>query len=66
MLNPQKAWIAQLNPFAHFLALIREPLLGRAPTLLNYSVAIGICLTMGILGLRLLGKHRWKVPYWIA
>ncbi len=66
MLPPERAWLANMNPFTHFIALIREPLLGRVPTLINYSVTIGLMLALTFLGLRLLGKHRWKVPYWIA
>lgn len=66
MLSSSRMWMAQLNPFAHFIAIIREPLLGRTPTALNYEVTITISLVLMLIGIRLLGKHRWKVPYWIA
>ena len=66
MLSGPRVWLAQLTPFTHFLAIIREPLLGRVPSLTNYGVVIVITLLLVLLGLRLLGRHRWKVPYWIA
>ncbi len=66
MLSGPRVWLAQLNPFTHFLAIVREPLLGRAPSLTNYGVVVIITLSLLLLGLRLLGRHRWKVPYWIA
>lgn len=66
MLGPDRAWMANLNPFTHFIALLREPLLGNTPTLTNYAVTVSLGLLLVGLGMRLLGKHRWKVPYWIA
>lgn len=66
MLSGPRVLLAELNPFAHFLAVVREPLLGREPTFVNYGVTLIVSLSLVLLALRLLGKHRWKVPYWIA
>jgi ABC-2 type transport system permease protein len=66
MLSGSRAWLAQLNPFTHFIAIVREPLLGRVPELLNYAVSLSLTLCFVLLALRLLGNYRWKVPYWIS
>ncbi len=65
MLGSGRAQIADINPFTHFLAIIREPLLGRAPDLLNYAATIGISVTLILIALYLLHRHRTKVPYWV-
>ncbi len=66
MLTGTRALVADMNPFAHFIAIVREPLLGRAPDLLNYTMTIGIMVSLVFIALHMLGEHRTKVPYWIA
>ena len=61
-----RAQFANMNPFAHFLAIIREPLLGRVPTTLSYVVALGFMIFLALMALHMLGKHRQRIPYWIG
>jgi ABC-type polysaccharide/polyol phosphate export permease len=65
MLSGGRYQIALLNPFTHFLAVVREPLLGRAPSSLNYGVSLGILGILVVVATHLLGRYRLKVPYWI-
>lgn len=65
-ISGSRARLVDANPFAHFIALIREPLLGNQPSLMNYGMSIGSMLLLGIIALHLLGKHRERVPYWIG
>ncbi|MDX1411133.1 MAG: ABC transporter permease [Nitrospirales bacterium] len=65
MLTGSRLQLSKLNPFTHFLAIIREPLLGREPALLNYAITIGISVMLMFISLHMLGRHRAKVPYWI-
>ncbi len=65
MLSGIRATIANLNPFTHFVAVVREPLLGRVPELLNYAVTLGILLLLISIALYMLGRYRVKVPYWL-
>ena len=58
MLSGNRAMLAELNPFTHFIAIVREPLLGRVPSTLTYVIALGITFILTGLALRLLGKHR--------
>jgi len=66
MLTGTRAQLAELNPFSHFIAVIRDPLLGRELRLIDYGFTIGIMLLMVYIALRLLGEHKTKIPYWIA
>ena len=65
MLAGTRSQLAEMNPFTHFLAIIREPLLGGEPDFLNYAVTIGLSVLLMFLSLYMLGRHRAKVPYWI-
>ena len=60
-----RAGFALLNPFTHFLAVVREPLLGRVPTGLNYGVTIGILAVLILISLQLLSRKKTSVPYWV-
>jgi ABC-type polysaccharide/polyol phosphate export permease len=66
VLSGARALVAAANPFTHFVALIREPLLGRAPEVFSYCYALGLLVAAALIALHLLGKHRNQVPYWIA
>jgi ABC-type polysaccharide/polyol phosphate export permease len=35
-----RAWLADLNPFTHYIALVREPLMGQMPPLLSIEVVV--------------------------
>ena len=65
MVTGPRSQFVEMNPFTHFLAIIREPLLGGEPTLLNYAVTIGILVMLMFTSLYMLGRYRAKVPYWI-
>jgi len=65
MLGPQRAMIANLNPFTHFIALVREPLLGRVPGLESYAVAGMVLLILVPLSLYMLSLYRKRIAYWI-
>ncbi|MCO4318392.1 ABC transporter permease [Phyllobacterium sp. 21LDTY02-6] len=53
------------NPFAHFIELVRAPLLGTSPTLLNWGVAGGIAIIGWLAAIAFFGKYRWRVAYWL-
>jgi len=53
------------NPFFHFIQLLREPMLGRAPTLLNWEVALGITL-LGYIGTFFFyRRYHGRIAYWV-
>ena len=65
MVTGSRSQLAELNPFTHFLAIIREPLLGGEPALLNYAVTMGLSVLLLLTSIYMLGRHRAKLPYWI-
>ena len=64
---PQRVslFVLDLNPFYHILTVVRYPLMGSIPTIMNYFV----CIIMGILGwsvaILLLGRYRDRIAYWL-
>ncbi|CAB3649311.1 hypothetical protein LMG26840_02723 [Achromobacter dolens] len=60
-----RAFIAELNPFTHFIAVVREPLLGHMPTVVNYSVVIGLTSLVWVVALVIFSRCRKKISLWI-
>lgn len=60
-----RAYIANFNPFAYFVQLIRDPLLGQVPSTLTWVLATAVtaigCTTAAIVFTR----FRARVPYWL-
>ena len=57
--------ILEPNPIYHLLAVIRDPILGVTPTLLNWSVTIGMACAGWLFALWLLGRARHRIAYWL-
>lgn len=57
--------IIELNPFYHFLELIRSPLFGQPPELLSWLVALGLALVGWTFAIAFFGKYRRRIPYWL-
>jgi lipopolysaccharide transport system permease protein len=54
-----------LNPFYHFLQIIRLPILGQPPTLENWVLAIAMSLFAGILAYFAAKKFKNRLAYWV-
>lgn len=53
------------NPFYHLIELVRAPLLGDAPTDLNWSVALWCCAGAAILAVASVSLTRRKLSLWL-
>lgn len=54
-----------LNPFYHLISIVRAPLLGEAPTFINW-VFSGLMMVCGWgAALLFFGHYRKRVPYWL-
>lgn len=53
------------NPFYHLLAIIRQPLLGYAPTLLNWAFCVLMSLIGWLLAIKFFDRYRSRVAYWL-
>lgn len=57
--------VVEFNPFFHMIELVRAPLLGQAPTALNWIVMLATLALGGTLTFRLFARFRKRVPYWL-
>lgn len=58
-------WLVIVNPFYHFIEIVRAPLLGdRVPT--NSWIVVGGITVLGLAaGIYMLGRFRNRIPYWL-
>jgi len=54
-----------LNPFTHLLDIVREPLLGRAPSTASYRYLAYATFVNAIVSTALFGLKRYRLNYWI-
>jgi homopolymeric O-antigen transport system permease protein len=63
---PEEArWLNLVNPFAIYVGLIRDPVMGESPALLAWIIAVGITFGGLALTLPFIGRYRRRVLYWI-
>lgn len=53
------------NPFYHFIELVRAPLFGSAPTLLDWAFGLSFAVIGWIIAIVFFGRYRWRVAYWL-
>lgn len=61
----ERAKIAELNPLFHYLAIIRDPLLGAHQDLYHWYIVITITIVGWAVALFALVRCRSRVPYWV-
>ena len=61
----KKAALFGLNPFAHLLELVRQPLIGRAPALIHYEWGLGMMVVLFITAVGVLALYRKRVVFWL-
>lgn len=54
-----------LNPFYHFLQIMRLPILGEVPTLENWVLAIFMTSLVGLASVYFAKKYRNRLVYWV-
>lgn len=65
MLGPYRPY-ADLNPFTHFLEIIRNPLLGEPPRMISVEL-VALCTVVGWgLAILALARYRRSLPYWVG
>lgn len=58
-------WVANLNPFFHFLEVVRAPLLGNPPPLLSWFCVAGMTAVGFAVTLAFFARFRARIAYWI-
>ncbi len=61
----ERAYFADFNPFTHFIALVRDPLLGEMPDLTNFVVCFVMTIALGMFALSFFGRYRRYIPIWV-
>jgi len=59
------ASLLDFNPFYHLINIVRAPLLGEAPTALNWTIAVSMALLGWAVALAFFGCYRKRIPYWL-
>lgn len=59
------SWVLRANPFAYFLDLIRSPLLGSAPSMLSWGVALTTLILFTTVGVLLYRAKSSRIPFWV-
>jgi lipopolysaccharide transport system permease protein len=62
--EPSRHWVA-FNPFAAFLRLVSEPLLGRWPDPADYAIAVVSVLALALVAWHLFRRYRHRIVYWL-
>lgn len=62
---PQDSAVLRYNPFSHFLALVRDPLLGTLPPASAVHAALLITLINGVLGIVCYTLFYRRLSFWI-
>jgi len=60
-----KAWAAQVNPFFHFLELVRQPILGKSASVHSWLVVLAVMLAGYAVSLALFARFRARIAYWV-
>jgi lipopolysaccharide transport system permease protein len=58
-------WLLGLNPFYHYLEIMRSPILGQAPTAENWIIATAISLLAGAVAFLVSRKYKNRLAYWV-
>ena len=61
----KRSIILTLNPFAHLLELIRQPILGHTPSLVHWEWGIGLMFVLGATVVTMLTLYRKRVVFWL-
>ncbi len=55
----------QINPFFHFVELVRAPLLGQTPAPLTWAVVLGVTAGGWLVTFLFFRRFRSRIPYWV-
>jgi ABC-2 type transport system permease protein len=57
--------IATLNPITHFLAVVREPMLGQLPQTSSYCVVLSVTVLGLVAAFSVFRRYRTRIVYWV-
>lgn len=60
-----RTFIIDFNPVHHLISVVREPLLGRIPSLINYSVVLVGTFIGTVVAAHIYAQFRNRIVYWL-
>jgi ABC-2 type transport system permease protein len=57
--------LVDINPFFHFIQIVRSPLLGQSPSLLNWQVCLGITVIGIVVTTYVFNRVRSRIVFWL-
>lgn len=64
-LMASRAWVVDYNPFAHYIAIMRDPFLGQGIPWFSWSVVLTITSLGCVLCTLMLARYRQRLAYWL-
>jgi ABC-type polysaccharide/polyol phosphate export permease len=58
-------WLLVMNPFFHFLEILRAPVLGSAVEHHSFRVCLGITLVLGAASMLFMYRFKKRIAYWL-
>lgn len=58
-------WVADINPFYHFIQVVRAPMMGEMPSMLSYLYCGGFVLALTLLAAPVFVLGRRKISVWV-
>jgi lipopolysaccharide transport system permease protein len=62
---PARALVADLNPIYHLMTIVREPLLGRLPSLTSWGFSLALTFVGAIVAGLFFIRFRSRIAYWV-
>jgi ABC-type polysaccharide/polyol phosphate export permease len=62
---PERAIILDVNPFYYALSIVRDPLLGTAPSVEHWLIMVAITICGWACALVVYSVYRWRLAYWV-
>jgi ABC-2 type transport system permease protein len=61
----ERARLAELNPFLHFVEILRRPMIGESFEIRHWLVTLAITVVGWVIALVVLRNYRARVSYWV-
>jgi lipopolysaccharide transport system permease protein len=65
LIPSERRWIVEYNPFAVFVSIVRDPLIGIHVTMERWLYGVGVTVGVVVLCLVLVGRLRPRIIYWL-
>ncbi len=61
----RNTWVVEVNPFFHFVDIVRAPLLGTLPAVSSWTTAVAITVVGALITFVVFARYRYRIAYWV-